>query len=787
LKNNPVNKKLFPEGYLLPFLAFVIIISSCNPTKYVPEGETLLDENRIILNKEGVKKSELQPYIKQTPNKQIFGTKFYLGLYNLSDINKDKWPHKWLRDIGEEPVIFDINATEVSKEQIKSYVASKGYFDGKVKETIETEKRKSKVFYNVDLPAPYTIRNLHYEIADSNIKTLFNFDSVNCLIVRGHPYDVDVLQAERSRFERFIKDRGFYAFSSDNIFFRIDSTVGNRKVDIYYGIRNFAKVDPVKGVTYVPHSMYMVKNVYIFPDFNPKNAIEGGEAYRKSLDTTYYKGYYFISSNKKPEVKYDLILQALYIKPESFYAGTITEQTQAHLLSLKIYRLVNIFYNDSNDPEDAQGQILKINCNIQLTLLTQQSYKVELEGTNSTGNVGGAVNLIYQHKNIFHGAELFSVKLKGAYEALAQNNNTKVSSTQEYGAETSLKLPQFLLPFVEKENFVKKFNPSTNILAAYNYQAMPYYTRTMATASFGYNWKAGLYREHIINPLQLNVVKLPPESIDSAFAAGIESSSYLAYSYKDVLIFGGNYSYIFSDQKVRNSHDFWFLRFNAETAGNILWLAEKASGAEKTDGSYNILGQPFAQYVRSDIDLRYNYIFNDVSSIVYRGFIGVGIPYGNSKAIPFEKQYFSGGANGLRAWPVRSLGPGTFQPDSGAFLNQTADIKLEANAEYRFKLFWIMEGAVFFDAGNIWSAKYDPERPGSQFLLNKFYKDIAIGTGAGLRFDFKFVIGRVDVGMKLRDPLLPEGSKWTIQPGPYNFKNNFKNDFTMVVAIGYPF
>jgi outer membrane protein assembly factor BamA len=787
LKNNPANKKKSIKRYCLHLLLFVLIISSCNPTKYVPEGETLLDENQILVNKERINKSELLPYIKQKPNKQIFGSKFYLGLYNLSDINKEKWPHKWLRDIGEEPVIFDPTATEVSKDQIKSYVASKGYFDGKVKDTVETENRKSKVLYNVELPAPYTIRSLHYEIADSNIQALFYFDSVNCLIVRGQPYDVDILQAERSRFERFIKDRGFYAFSSDHIFFRVDSTVGNRQVDIYYGIRKFTRIDPAKGITYVPHSIYMVKNIYIYPDFNPKDAIEGGEAYRKSRDTTYYRGYYFISSNPDPQVKYDLILQALYLKPGAFYDGTNTEQTQSHLLSLKVYRLVNIYYNDSNETEDNQGLLMMINCNIQLTLLNQQSYKVELEGTNSTGNFGGAVNLIYQHKNIFHGAELLGVKLKGAYEALAQNNNTKLSSTKELGVETSLKIPQFLLPFVEKENFIKRYNPSTNILAAYNYQAMPYYTRTMATATFGYNWKAGRYQEHIINPLQLNIVKLPPESIDSAFAAEIESSSYLAYSYKDVLIFGGSYSYIFSDQQIRKSNDYWFIRINAETAGNMLSLIKQISGAEKVDGSYNVLGQPFAQYVRTDIDARYNYLFNDVSSIVYRGFVGIGIPYGNSKAIPFEKQYFGGGANGLRAWPVRSLGPGSFKPDSAAFLNQTADIKLEANAEYRFKLFWILEGAVFLDAGNIWTAKYDEGQPGSQFVLNKFYKDIAVGMGAGLRFDFKFVIGRIDVGMKLRDPLLPEGSKWTIQPGQYNFKNNFKNDFTMVIAIGYPF
>jgi hypothetical protein len=487
--------------------------------------------------------------------------------------------------------------------------------------------------------------------------------------------------------------------------------------------------------------------------------MEGGEAYFKSLDTTFYEGYYFISGKGKPELKYDLIIQSLYLQPGYTF---------------------NIFYNESEGQDNQQGGELMLDCNIQLTLLSQQSYKVELEGTNSAGNLGGALNLIYQHNNVFHGAERFNMKLKGAYEALSQQN-TNIRSTQEYGIETSLRLPKFLVPFLKKEGFIKKYNPTTTILAAYNYQNMPFYTRTMANATFGYNWKSSVYKEHIINPIQFNIVKLP--YIDPVFAARIDSSSYLAYSYKDVMIFGGNYSYIFNNQAIKRSRHYWFIRINGEASGNILSLAKKLTGATKIDGNYIILGQPFAQYIRTDADIRYNYILNDVSSIVYRGFFGIGIPYGNSKAIPFEKQYFGGGANGIRAWQVRTLGPGSFVPDDTTFLNQTADIKLELNAEYRFKLFWILEGAVFFDAGNIWTYKDDPARPGSQFRLNKFYKDIAIGTGAGLRFDFKFVIGRIDMGMKLRDPILTDGSKWILMRRSYNFKN----DFSMVIGIGYPF
>jgi outer membrane protein assembly factor BamA len=558
----------------------------------------------------------------------------------------------------------------------------------------------------------------------------------------------------------------------------VDSTIGNRQVDLYYNVKKFLTVDENNQQVLVPHPVYRVRNVFIYPDFVPKDALEGGENYFNSLDTTEYLGYYFISPNKKSTLSYDLILQALYVKPGSGYNVTNTEQTHSHLLSLKTFRLINIYYNEVVNP-GAYGRDNLLDCNIQLTMLSQQSFKIELEGTNSAGNLGGALNLIYQHKNLFHGAELFNLKLKGAYEALSQQYS-KLRSSQEYGVETSLRFPKFLLPILEKEEFIKEFNPTTSLLGAYNYQDMPYYRRTMANATFGYNWNSGSYSSHIVNPIQLNLVNLL--SIDSAFKARIERSSYLAYSYRDVMILGGNYSYIFNNQSIKKSKDFWFMRINAEASGNMLGVLGKLAGWEKTDGSYNVLGQPFAQYFRADIDLRYNVVYNDVSSIVYRAFAGAGIPYGNSRAIPFEKQYFGGGANGIRAWQVRTLGPGTYKPDSIGFLNQTADIKLEFNAEYRFKLFWILEGAVYLDAGNIWSFNRDDTRPGSQFNIKTFYKDIAIGTGTGFRFDLDFVMLRADLGIKLRDPWLSDGSKWIISGRPYD-----RNDFTIVLAIGYPF
>jgi len=774
-----LNKNHLLHRSILFFLVVVLVVTACNPTKYVPVNESLLDEVHVVVNKEGIKKSDLSPYIKQKPNKRIFGAKFHLGLYNLSNIEKERWPHSWLRNIGEEPVIFDSYASEKSVEQIQSYLESKGYFDSHVLETIETSNRKSRVYYNVDLRTPYMIRKIYYEFADSTIEKFFYFDSVNCLIDRGKPYDVDILQAERLRFERFIRDRGFYGFSADHIYFNVDSTPGNRQVDIYYGVRKAMKIEDGGRISDEPHSVYRIRNVYVFPDFVPRDALEGGESYLRSLDTTIVEGYYFISPEDKPEIKPDLISQSLYIKPGSVFNVTNTEQSRQHMLSLKTFRLVNIFYNEVTDQDAPEGSEYLLDCTIQLTLLSQQSFRVEVEGTNSAGNLGGALNFVYQHKNLFRGAELFNLKLKGAYEALSQKDT--VRSIQEYGIETSLRLPKFLLPFVHTEEFIKKYNPTTTLLASYNYQNMPFYTRTMANASFGYTWSGSNYITHMVNPLQLNLVNLL--RIDPEFLARIASSSYLAYSYRDVMIFGGSYSFVFSNQNIQRASDFWFLRINAETSGNMLGLIGDITDMNKSDGTYDVFGQPFAQYVRADFDLRYNIIMNDVSSVVFRGFAGAGIPYGNSRAMPFEKQYFGGGANGIRAWQVRTLGPGSYVPDESRFLNQTADIKLEANAEYRFNLFWILEGALFLDAGNIWSYREDPTRPGSQLSYKNFLNDIAVGTGAGLRFDLNFVLMRLDMGMKLRDPWISSGSKWI----PANRKYDFRDDFAFVIAIGYPF
>lgn len=767
-------------GKLLLFLV-IIALAACNPTKYVPQGETLYDRTYINVDGGDIGKGELSPYIRQKPNKRIFGSRFHLGLYNLSNLDKEKWPHGWLRNIGEEPVIFDPAATTRSKLQLTEYLRSKGYFDARVDETIEISRRKSKVYFNVDLAEPYTVRRVNYEVDDMVIRNLIFFDSLERLVRVNERYDFDLLNAERARLERLIRDQGFYKFSQENIRFRINDTIGNNKVDITYLIRGQQVMQPDGNVTTLPESRYALRDIYIFPEYDPGRVLsDGAEKYIASLDTVSYDGYYFIGPPGRPRIRHDLIMQSLFITPVSLFNATRTENSHKRLNSLKTYRLVNISYREDDSGITVKEGAKSLDAVIQLTPFSQQSFTYLLEGTNSGGNYGAAMNLIYQHRNLFHGAQQFNLTLKGAYERLSEEV-TGFSSTQELGAEASVQFPEFLVPFLKRENFIRKYNPKSFIQLAYNYQKIPVYTRTVANASFGYNWSQNQYKSHMFYPFRMNLVKLP--YIDPDFAVRIDTSSYLSFSYKDVLIMGGSYTFTFNNQILQKSGDNIFFKINFEAAGNLLALGSRLSDAAKVDDSYQLFGQQYAQFIRTDIDYRYNWVMSDVSSVAYRVFIGAGVPYGNSKALPFEKQYFGGGSNGVRAWQVRSLGPGSFVNDMPSFVNQTADIKLEFNAEYRFKLFWILEGAVFADAGNIWTIRDDPDRPGAVFKFNKFIDDLAVGTGLGMRFDLKFVLLRADMGVKLRDPAIQDTPKWIRLRRPYSFRE----DFTFLLGIGYPF
>lgn len=765
-------------------LAIVVLgnIISCSPTKYVPEGKSLLVKNEVqIDSRKKIDLNTLQGYEKQQPNKTILGVKFHLGLYNLSNINKKGWPNNWLRKIGEEPVIYDKFETQATKEQFIKYLESKGYYHADVTDSVKIKKRKARVLYEIKLNKPYLINKISYFFEDNSLRPLIMEDTVNSLIHSGQIFDKERLQRERLRIENYLRNKGYYKFSKEYIYFDAVKLPDVNKIDLTLGIKEFMEGTQENPGKPMEHRQYKIHHVYINPNFSSALLFSDTTSESLKLDTLVYDNLDFLHSGKL-RIKPSVISQSNYILPGELYKLDNINKSYLHLSSLGIYKLVNIDFNEPKQEKSDSLGFYPLDCNIELTRRKVQSFQFETLGTNSSGDLGIRENFSYYNWNLFRGAEIFQIKFTGAIEGIRNPKTNVLSNMHEFGVQTNIQFPKFLLP-IRSKGFVKKFNPKTTVALVYNYQNRPEYIRTIANGSFGYQWKGNSYVTHSFVPLELNYVKLP--SIDSAYYASyIEPNNYLKSSYINHLVNAMRYGFEYTNQDIEKKRDFVYLKVTLESAGNLLYAYSKLTDRIKTgtDSSYHYLGVPFFQYFKTDIDYRHYNVIDQGSKLVSRIFIGVGYPYGNSISLPFEKKYFAGGPNSIRAWSTRSLGPGSYQGDTVGYPNSMADMKLEGNLEYRFHLIWKLEGALFVDAGNIWSVRKEPSRPGAEFKWNKFYKDIAVGSGFGTRFDFSYLLIRFDFGIKLRDPAIQGKNKWIIANRPFRL-----SDFTVQFGLGYPF
>ncbi len=751
---------------------------SCNATKYVPADEYLMKDYKIEAGDGGFDKKALNKYIKQKPNKKVLGWKFYLSLYNLSNPEKEKWPHGWLRRIGESPVVYDEDLKEKSSEQLKLYMNNKGFYNSMVTDSTIYKKRKAKVIYHVNPNLPYTIKDISYFFQDGKLSSLVLPDSGSSRFRSGELFDVDVLMEEMGRIEKVLRDNGYYRFNKDFIYYEVDSSLRNNSVSITLGIKNFPERDELGNLIQTKHPVYTIRNVYLETDHDMMASRREGEVPDRQRDTLYYDSIYVISEGK-PNIRSGVVTQKNYIIPGQLFDASDMQRTYRNLSSLSASRMVDIRFRE------VLGETPMLDCDIRIAPATLQSYSIKLEGTNSGGNIGAGVNLGYRHRNLFGGSEQFDISFMGARESLSESSSSTDEGVgrgllQEYGVEARLRIPKFLLPF-KTDRFIREYNPQTNIRLSYNYQKRPDYTRTMANASFGYDWRKSERLLHRVFPLEASLILTPYKSEE--FQDWLEGK-YLYYSYEPHLIIDSRYSVNWSNKKVLKNQNFQDIRLNLEAAGNLLYAGYSLFAPDPPEGErYQLLGVDFAQYLKADIDGRsYSFLYEDVS-IIFRGFAGVGFAYLNSNAMPFERQYFSGGANSIRAWQVKSLGPGSYEdPDQTTYPNQTGDVKLEANMEYRFKLFWKLEAALFLETGNIWSLSKEDDREGAGFEFGRFYKELAVGTGAGVRAVFSFFIFRFDLGVPLRSPYAIEGSNWL--PGNSGIKGR---DLTYNLAIGYPF
>ncbi|MFO8055277.1 MAG: BamA/TamA family outer membrane protein [Bacteroidales bacterium] len=771
-------------------IIIIALLAGCNNAKRLPEGKYLLTKNKVESNTPEIEAKDVTPYIRQKPNKKILGfLRFHLTVYMLGDrIKKDNWLKKWMQEsVGEAPVVLDSSLSENTARQIEYYLENRGYFDSGVEHAIELkDNRKSEVTYTINAESPYRIRELHYLAEDSLLEEIIESTGENTLLARGTVYDARLLDKERDRVSSIMKNRGYYYFNKNFIRYKVDSTLKERKVDIYLQVNDRVFELPAydDSLLSLPHYQYTVRNVYIYPDYD---ALADD---RDNYDTLLYeysgKTYYYVYKGELP-YKPEILNQSVFVEPGEVYRKKDVQMSNQRLSSLQQFRYVNMaFSNVYSDVRPWHRDTLPkiLDCHIRLTRQTQRHYTFEWLGTNTLRDLGTEVSFTYGDRNLFRGSEIMNLKTNLSMETqqIIGSQDKKLIgdflpfNTLEAGTNLTIELPKFLIP-VSQDRFPDYFRPRTAIFAGYNYRERPDYIRHLANVSFGYQWDESETKRHQLYPLDISSIKLHPDSLFLQRLKNIDNKRFLA-SYQDHLIAGLKYTFILNTQQTRKKKvDFWYLRANGELAGNSLRLASILMNAEQDEeGSYRLFNIRYAQYFRMDGDLRYHYRFNEKNIFASRIAVGIGIPYGNLNVMPFERSFFVGGSNGIRAWPVRSLGPGGFQGSTNDF-DKTGDFSLETSVEYRFPLYGFVNGAIFLDAGNVWLKDKNKDFPKGKFEVDKFFKQIGVGTGLGIRLDFSFFVFRVDAGVKMSDPGRPEGERWVLPD--YNTNINF--------GIGYPF
>lgn len=781
--------KLLQLKYYFFSLAIVLLLSACGTYKLAQKP--LLNRNKVVIHgdKHELDKDEVKALITQQPNKKILGLwRFKLYAYQAPDRGKENNFKNWMRrSFGEPPVFYDPQIVDNTKHQIEIYLKNSGYFNSKVWAESKFQKRKFNQYYHLEVGEPYKIRNFGYRISDSIMLNRVKEIANENLIHPGDIYNEFEMDDERDRVTEHLKNNGYFNFSKEYIYFEVDSTLNNKQLDINLVIKKIEKNDITSSkIIEEDHKQYNINRVFVHPDFDILNPIP------EKLDTLLVnvhrdtsqrddQTYYFLHKDE-PRIKPKAITQAILIRPDEKFSLENVKTTYRRLADLKNFKYTNISFQDVSDSTSKSEEGL-LDCRINLSRAKTHFYSIEAEGTNSGGNLGIGANLIYGNKNIFKGAEILEVRLSTSMEAQQLNSGTETAGNQflffntiEAGIDVSIKFPRFLIP-IKAETFPQNFKPHTNLNLGFNFQQRPNYRRYITNISFGYEWSQNKKTKHIFNPIELSTVKVYPTD---SFQATLdkETNERIKNQYTDHLIAGLKYSFIFNSQDVNKLKDFVYIRANLESSGFLLKGIQTLIKAKETDGYNTLFKIRYAQYVRADVDFRFYKILNTDTRLVFRNMLGIGFPYGNSQDLPFEKGFFAGGANGMRGWNIRSLGPGSSVTDD-IIIDRIGDLKLEFNLEYRFPIYRFFKGALFVDAGNVWRINNDVIQ-GGEFKFNRFLKEIAMDAGFGLRFDFRFFVFRIDGAFRLRDPARAEADRWVI--------NSLKlNKIVWNFGIGYPF
>ncbi len=836
------------------FLLFLSVLAvACNPTKRVADGQLLLQKNKIKIKDSpkgfGISQYDMSAVLKQRPNRRVLLFRFHLGVYNRVNPARRERSHArkvdrvnerilkkelkleekieagkseasikrrterikemksesvstirdWLTTtVGEKPVVLDSVLTRKSANQLSVFLAKRGYFNNKVTADIDTigNGKKGLVTYTVVPANPYVIASLDYDITDPGLARRRDFFKENTKVVLGENFEVEKLDKEREWVTSYLNDRGYYGFTKEYISFSVDSTNSNGTVDVVMRIKNQKAQSPEHpdSLVELAHKKYFMGRIFVHTNYNST------DINYQPQDTLDYAGLSILYTDKM-DLDPDLIRFLVMFSQGDLYQKTNITNTYRNFGKLQLYRSATVRFD--NNPFD---ELNVLDCHLLLTKAKKQSLAMESTGTHKNGNLGVQGNLSYQHRNVFGGAENGQINLLVGFEA--QNTITETQTSQELsgstvadrarlntfeiGPEFSLKIHK-LVPF-SVDRFSRNSEPSTTITASYNFQSRPDYERQLSRLKFGYDWVENKNKGSKVywDLWQFSLIKINKSPEFNQLLEDL-GDAYLASSYNDHLISSSAVAWVVNSQKSNRQRKYHYNRASFSLAGNLLRAGFKlASANENEGGGYEIGGIQFAQFVKFEEDFRIYRQPDEKNVIAFRFNTGVGKPGANLNALPFEESFFAGGSNGIRAWQARSLGPGSYRdPTGNVTYNSIGEFKIETSLEYRFDITPMFEGAMFFDAGNIWLLQQDETRPGGRFELKNLGREMAVGGGVGLRLDFDFFLVRFDYGIQLKDPAKIAGEQWFFQPKDeyldFSNQSSFRPRSNFNLGIGYPF
>lgn len=706
----------------IPF-SILLLTTACSTGKYVQEGEYILDKVAVVSDQSDYNAAPLSQYVRQKEKPKLFSL--------------------FRNPFSRKPVIYDTLQARLSCQDLMTAMQNEGYMNAGVSLYTETKGKKLKATYLLHPGQPFLIGKVNYDIQDEGIQQLLHLDqAANQQIKPGMRFTVETLDNERKRIAGLLSDNGYFRFNKDFIHFTADTIMGRKDIALTLQLR---KYKPNNNSPEVDHTRYLIRDVLF-----------------QSNDSD------------RIHLRKQVLLNATAIKEGRPYDASALQRTYNNFARLQAVKYTNIKFTEVPDTN-------LLDCHIQISTNKPSTISFQPEGTNTAGDLGAAASITYTNRNLFHGSEQLSIEFRGAYEAITGLEGYQDQNYTEFSVETKLVFPRFLAPFLSK-SFRRRQTASSEWAISWDFQNRPEFHRRVFSSAWRYRWSEPKHHlNYRFDLLDLNYVYMP--WISSTFKRDYldnaeNRNAILRYNYEDIFIMKTGFTVSYTDGVDA-------VRANFESAGNLLNGVSKGFGFKtNSQGQHTLFNIAYAQYVKFDFDYTHLFQFDKRNALALHAGLGVAYPYGNSTVLPFEKRYFSGGANSVRGWSVRELGPGKFKGTDGRidFINQTGDVKLDLNAEYRSSLFWKLQGALFIDAGNIWTLRNYAEQPGGQFKFTEFYKQIAASYGMGLRLNFDYFILRFDVGMKAINPAYEsEKEHWSI------FHPKLSRDFDFHFAVGLPF